>query len=303
MPGIVGCITRQPRNYAESKVRQMVDTLLHEEFYNSGTWSDESQGLYVGWVARTGSFSDGMPLRNERGDIVLAFSGEEYPEPDTAQQLKDRGHDLDLDGPSYLVHLYEDQPAFPSALNGRFHGLVADRNRGTAMLFNDRYGMHRIYYHQSPEAFYFAAEAKAILAVRPELRRLDSRSLGEFVSCGAVLEDRTLFEGIHVLPPASAWVFRNGSLAQKSTYFHPKEWEDQEPLDPESYYRDLQSAFTRILPRYFARSGANRDVPDRRPRYTNDPGLPGARAGVASLLHLRQHVSRKSRCPRSAACG
>ena len=73
---------------------------------------------------------------------MLAFSGEEYPEPDTAQQLKDRGHDLDLDGPSYLVHLYEDQPAFPSALNGRFHGLVADRNRGTAMLFNDRYGMH-----------------------------------------------------------------------------------------------------------------------------------------------------------------
>jgi len=229
----------------------MAEALLHEGFYNSGTWSDESQGLYIGWVARMGSFSDGMPLRNERGDIVLAFSGEEYPEPGTAQQLKDRGHDLDLDGPSYLVHLYEDEPAFPSALNGRFHGLVADRNRGTAMLFNDRYGMHRIYYHQSPDAFYFAAEAKAILAVCPELRRLDSRSLGEFVSCGAVLEDRTLFEGIHVLPPAAAWVFRNGSLAQKNTYFHPKEWEDQEPLDPEAYYRDLQSAFTRSLPRYF----------------------------------------------------
>ncbi len=252
MPGIVGCVTRQPRKYAEAKVRQMVDTLLYEGFYNSGTWSDESQGLYVGWVARMGSFSDGMPLRNERGDSVLAFSGEEYSEPGTAQRLKDRGHDLDLDGPSYLVHLYEDQPAFPSGLNGRFHGLVADRNRGNAMLFNDRYGMHRIYYHQSPEAFYFAAEAKAILAVRPELRRLDSRSLGEFVSCGAVLEDRTLFENIHVLPPASAWVFRNGSLAQKSTYFHPKEWEDQEPLDSESYYRELQSTFTRNLPRYFA---------------------------------------------------
>ena len=40
------------------------------------------------------------------------------------------------------------------------------------MLFNDRYGMHRLYYHQAKEAFYFAAEAKAILAVRPELRAL-----------------------------------------------------------------------------------------------------------------------------------
>ena len=49
------------------------------------------------------------------------------------------------------------------------------------MLFNDRYGMQRVYYHESKEAFYFAAEAKAILAVRPELRRPDPRGLGEFV--------------------------------------------------------------------------------------------------------------------------
>ena len=50
-------------------------------------------------------------------------------------------------------------------------------------------------------------EAKAILAVRPELRRTDDRSLGEFVACGCVLENRTLFEDIHVLPSASAWTF------------------------------------------------------------------------------------------------
>jgi len=53
-------------------------------------------------------------------------------------------------------------------------------------LFNDRYGMHRIYYHEAKEAFYFSAEAKAILAVRPELRVMDRRSLGEFVACGCV---------------------------------------------------------------------------------------------------------------------
>ena len=33
------------------------------------------------------------------------------------------------------------------------------------MLFNDRYGMHRIYYHETKEAFYFAAEAKAIAKI------------------------------------------------------------------------------------------------------------------------------------------
>jgi asparagine synthetase B (glutamine-hydrolysing) len=98
-------------------------------------------------------------------------------------------------------------------------GLLADRSRGTAILFNDRYGMHRLYYHASKDSFYFAAEAKAILAVRPELRRMDPTSLGEFVACGAVMEDRTLFEGIHLLPPASAWVFRNGALERETSYF------------------------------------------------------------------------------------
>jgi len=229
----------------------MVEPLLHESFYVAGTWADESLGVYVGWVARKGSFSDRMPLRNERGDVVLAFSGEEFPEPGTAQRLKEQGHELDLDGPSYLVHLYEEDASFPTGLNGRFHGLLADRSRGIAMLFNDRFGMHRIYLHQSSDAFYFAAEAKAILAVRPELRQMDSRGFGEFVACGAVLEDRTLFKDISVLPPASAWVFQNGSLERKS-YFHPREWEEQETLDPESYRRELQTTFARNLPRYFA---------------------------------------------------
>jgi asparagine synthase (glutamine-hydrolysing) len=111
--------------------------------------------------------------------------------------------------------------------------------------------MHRIYYHESKEAFYFAAEAKAILKVRPELRRFDPRGLGEFIACGCVLENRTLFDGIHVLPPASAWTFGNTTLEKKSAYFHPREWEEQAPLEPEAYYEQLQNIFAHNLPRYF----------------------------------------------------
>jgi asparagine synthase (glutamine-hydrolysing) len=111
--------------------------------------------------------------------------------------------------------------------------------------------MHRIYYHQSTEAFYFAAEAKAILAVRPELRQADARGLGELVACGCVLENRTLFEGIHVLPPAAAWVLRGGSIEQKACYFQPRVWEEQDTLEPESYYREVREVFSRNLPRYF----------------------------------------------------
>jgi asparagine synthase (glutamine-hydrolysing) len=251
VPGIVGLITKKPREWAEQQLARMVAPLLHEPFYVTGTWLDESMGVYVGWVARGNSFCDGMPIRNERNDIVLVFSGEDYPEPGTARRLKERGHGCEEAGPSYLVHLYEDDPNFFKTLNGRFQGLLADRSRGTATLFNDRFGLQRVYYHEAADAFYFSAEAKAILAVRPELRRLDPRGLGEFIACGCVLENRTLFHGIYALPPGSAWSFRDGTLEKKTAYFQPREWEEQEPLDAESYYGHLRDAFTTSLPRYF----------------------------------------------------
>ena len=251
MPGIVGLITNLPKEIAEQQLRRMVQSLCHEPFYVSGTWIDSAQGVYVGWVARQGSFAGGMPLRNEHGDATLIFSGEEFSEPAAVTALRERGHAFAPEGPSYLVHRYEEEPDFPKSLNGRFHGLAADSTRGTVTLFNDRFGLQRLYYHKAHDAFYFAAEAKAILKVRPELRGADPRGLGELMVCGCVLENRTLFNGIHVLPPGAAWRFRRGALESEASYFKPAEWEEQEPLDPEAYYAELRDAFVRALPRYF----------------------------------------------------
>jgi len=251
LPGIVGLITNRPRAAAESELLAMVESLRHEPFYTSGTWIDAEQGVYVGWVARRGSFADAMPLRNESGDVTLVFSGEDFPEPGLIPELRVRGHKVEPHGPSYLVHRYEEEADFPKGLNGRFHGLLANRARGTAMLFNDRFGLQRIYYHEAKDTFYFAAEAKAILKVRPELRALDPRGAGEFIVCGCVLENRTLFSGIHVLPPGSSWYFRGGKLEKKAAYFEPREWEEEEPYKPEDYFAHLRDVFVRNLPRYF----------------------------------------------------
>jgi asparagine synthase (glutamine-hydrolysing) len=252
VPGIVGLVTQLPREQAERELLHMTKCLCHERFYVTGTWVDESIGIYVGWIARRNSFSDGMPLRNERGDVVLIFSGEEFSEAGISQRLRGLGHEFDPAGPEYLVHLSEDDQNFPAGLNGRFNGLFIDRRNATATLFNDRFGMHRMYIHESKESFYFAAEAKAILAVRPELRRIDQQAMGEFVSCGCTLEGRTLFEGVRLLPGSSRLVFHKGALRQKGSYFKPADWETQAPLSPDGFYQELRSAFSQNLPRYFA---------------------------------------------------
>lgn len=244
MPGIAGLITTRPRQWAEAQLQRMVKSLRHESFYRTGTWIDEGLGVYVGWTAIEGSYCDGMPLRDSDGDLTLVFSGEEYGNRDIL-----RGSDRsDCES---LMRVAGSDAGFPLSLDGLFHGLLADAKSGSAMLFNDRYGMHRLCYHESRDAFYFAAEAKAILAARPDLKVPSPQGLGEFLACSCVLENRTIFKDIAVIPAGSKWIFRNGSLAQRQTYFHPDEWEKPSALDMESFYRGLKESLEKSLPAYF----------------------------------------------------
>jgi asparagine synthase (glutamine-hydrolysing) len=242
-----------PREQAMRELQRMIGSMRHETFYVEGTWADEALGIYVGWVERACSSGRNVPLQSESGDNVLVFSGEEFPEPGVAEDLKRRGHVL-TSADEYLVHLAEEDAHFPAGLNGQFHGLLVDRRQRKLTLFNDRFSLHRLYFHQAKDAFYFAAEAKSILTLRPELRKVDWRGMAEFVSCGCVLEDRTLFPEIHVLPAGSAWVFKDGALERKQSYFSPQEWEGQARMEPEPFYQEVREIFKRNLPRYFSGS-------------------------------------------------
>jgi asparagine synthase (glutamine-hydrolysing) len=233
-----------PREWAEPQLLRMVAALRHEPFHRAGTWIDESLGVYAGWTAIEGSFADCMPLRDRERRRTLIFSGETYGQ----RNLDAETNECQA---TALLRNASEHPDFFSRLNGVFHGLLADSIDESVTLFNDRYGMHRLCYHESKGAFYFAAEAKAILAARPDLRVPSVQGLGEFLACSCVLENRTIFEDIAVIPGGSCWTFRGGALARKSTYFDPKEWEDQAPLDAESYYQGLKESLAKNLPNYF----------------------------------------------------
>jgi asparagine synthase (glutamine-hydrolysing) len=119
------------------------------------------------------------------------------------------------------------------------------------ILFNDRYGMHRVYYYEGKDSFLFSSEAKSLLKVRPELRQIDAESLGQLVSCNCVLQNRTLFSNIFLLPGGAAWTWQNRNSVKKNYYFHPSAWEQQSPLEKEIFYPRLKDTFLKILPRYF----------------------------------------------------
>lgn len=251
MPGLVGIITKSGAEIAKAQLRRMIAVMLHESFYESGEWIDESSGVYVGWIGRKGTYPSGRPVQDETGTQTLMLSGEDFSDPSSPYFFENNGVASETRQKAHLLEALRQGSSFPANLNGRFQGLLVDRSAETCTLFNDRYGLHRVYYHEAPDAFYFAAEAKAILAVKPELRTVDPRGLGELVSNGCVLENRSVFKGIGVLPPASFWKFNHGKIESKGLYFEPREWEQQEELDLEEYYRQIHDIFSRNVPRYF----------------------------------------------------
>ncbi len=230
----------------------MVNTMMHETFYSCGTYENESDGIYAGWTCHPGSFSDCMPVWNEKKNIVLIFTGENFADQDVFNKLKAKNHRFENTNAGYLVHLYEEHGVdFLKTLNGSFSGMLIDLKEKKMILFNDRFGVQRIYYHESKDAFYFASEAKALLAVCPELRDLDMKGVGEWLACGCVLENRTLFNRIYLLPAGSAWTFSGSHIPDKKSYFDVREWENQPWLEKEFFYEKLKETFIRILPRYF----------------------------------------------------
>ena len=77
MPGIVGLVTKMPRKRAELELLRMVETLRHESFYVTGTWVEESLGLYLGWTARILGFEAKTNARM----WCSSFPGRSFPSP------------------------------------------------------------------------------------------------------------------------------------------------------------------------------------------------------------------------------
>ena len=251
MPGIVGIISKRPFIERESLVKSMVSSTEYESFYDSGLFSIPEMGVYAGWVAHEDSFGTDQPFFNEQRDVVLLFSGECFADAEMRADLRKKGHDVSQAAAGWLVHLYEEEgDRFFEKLNGLFSGLLIDKRQAKAFLFNDRYGLERLYWHETEDAVFFASEAKALLRVLPELRAFDREGVAQFLAFGCTLGQRTLFQGVQLLPGGSVWSFQNGKC-QKRKYFSPKSWEFQPILSAEAFVAEFQETFQRILPRYF----------------------------------------------------
>lgn len=290
MPGITGIIGPDV-SFAQSAERArwvtgMVDVMRHESFYIVGTLHEHlarcepwlatgainattatdgatprtdslmRAGIAAGWVVHEDAFSDCNPVWNESRDVCLIFTGEEFSDRSVVASLRARGHRFNDGDASYLVHLYEERgAAFIDDLNGTFSGLLIDLRCDLAILFNDRFGLGRVYVHESGDAgaqgVSFSSEAKCLLQAVPATRQIDATALAEIAACGCALQGRTLFKGVSLLPPASRWTFAHGRLLMKESYFHPSRWEQLPALSEAAYQERLSALFPQVVHKYF----------------------------------------------------
>jgi len=99
-------------------------------------------------------------------------------------------------------------------LSGGFAVVLWDPRAQELVVINDRFGLYPHYWAHTTAGFAVAPELKALLRMPSLTPRLDPVAIGEYVRFQQLLDDRTWFTGIKVLPPATVARFtpRDGRL-------------------------------------------------------------------------------------------
>ncbi len=221
MCGIAGIISYDPDKY----IRAMLESIEHRGRDDEGVWTSD---LVEGKARRISlghrrlaiidtSNAGHQPMRSAEGRYVLTFGGEIYNYRELRDLLQTKGHKFKTKTDTeVLLNAFVEwgRDCLPR-LNGMFHFAVWDNLERTLTLARDHVGIKPLYYTQLPAkegrdgSFLFASEVKALLATGLVERAIDPEALNQFLTFLWAPDPKTLFKGIHTLPPAHVLTLRN----------------------------------------------------------------------------------------------
>jgi asparagine synthase (glutamine-hydrolysing) len=155
-----------------------------------------------------------QPMANEDGTIWVTFNGEIYNHKELRARLEARGHRFRTHcDTEVLVHGYEEfGEDLPRLLNGMFAFAVYDTRTRRLFLARDHLGIKPLFYSMQEGTLYFASEIKAILAAWGTCPECDPDALQEYLIFRYIAGERTLWQGIHRLPPGHRATWQGGRL-------------------------------------------------------------------------------------------
>lgn len=227
MPGIFGLIDKKSgvQNNDDfsfaAALKTMAEVMRYEPWYVSMTYDYRELGVYLGNVGH----SNREPLEDQQKGLSLFLSDWGNADAEESEQ-----------GFKVFSHYEQAEDKFPDIMSGLCSGVLVDEKHHKCLLFNDRFGVERLFLYEDNNKSVFASEAKAILAVIPETRDFDPVGLGEFLASGCTLGENSLFRNIRVLPPGTMIKFTMGRPPQTSKYLDYSTLERLEPLQEEGYF-------------------------------------------------------------------
>lgn len=223
-----------------------------------------------------------QPRTSTDGQVVITLCGEFYYQEQARRALERAGElSPEADEADYALCVYLGGGVDAlAALEGMFVVAVWDDRTGDLWLVNDRFGLYPHYYVHWGSAFAFAPEMKALLAAPGLPRHLDMVAVAQYTRFQQLLGERTWFEDVHLLPPATVLRYRVADdMLLLQRYW---DW-DQIPTQPDDMTLDEAAEETIRL---FERAIVARTQPPLRAGIFLSGGLDGrAILGVA-----RDHV-------------
>ncbi|MEK7800001.1 MAG: asparagine synthase (glutamine-hydrolyzing), partial [Acidobacteriota bacterium] len=185
-----------------------------------------------------------QPMANEDGTIWITFNGEIYNHVRLRRDLEARGHIYrSRTDTETLLHLYEEEgPKFVRLLQGMFALAIRDGRRKELLLVRDRIGVKPLYYAVLPGTILFASEIKAILEHPRVSRRIDLAAFYHYLTFIAAPAPRTLFQGVHKLPPATRVTIDGQGAIRSETWWDPMD----APPEEGARYDDADFCAARI---------------------------------------------------------
>src|SRR5207244_27761 len=203
MCGIAGIVNNVPGGVEAATIHRMCQTMVHRGPDDEGIFVKNGVGLGMRRLSIIDLAGGQQPVFNEDGTVWVVFNGEIYNFPELRPELESRGHRFYTHTDTeVIVHLYEELGAgCVDKLRGMFAFALYDERHRRLLLARDRLGKKPLHYALVDGSLFFGSEIKAILAVAPELAKINYEGLLQYMYFGYVPDPMTAFTPIQKLPP------------------------------------------------------------------------------------------------------
>lgn len=254
MCGITGIFNVNGEPASTVVLRRMTDALAHRGPDGEGFYSDTFVALGHRRLAIIDLSPAGhQPMVSCDQQVVLSYNGEIYNFQELRAELEGLGYQFrsKTDSEVVLNAWHRWGAACVTRFNGMFAFAVWDKREQALFLVRDRYGIKPLYYASFAHAFVFGSEHKAIMEHPSAKRDLDKKALLEYFTFQNIFTDRTLLEGVRLLPAASvARVPLGGNGVPQITRYWDYRFRDPErSADVREYREELDRLLRQAVSR------------------------------------------------------